>query len=341
MALCLAALLNGLPPGAATARVSQGPAVHFPADQAAHSSAQSEWWYIVGHLQSAGHSFGYQVTVFKFAHMTPPGMSTPISLFRTDLAITDENGHAFHHRITYFFPQSANASTRALSIKVGSVVLSGPPSAMRLQAHFGRYSVDLLLRSVRQPLYVGGSGLLTFGNGYTYYYSLTDLASTGSIQSGTTRFSVSGVSWLDHQWGNWSWSTIRGWTWTAIQLDSGVQLSAFDFRGTTQSTRQANIILPDGHQRTLHSLTLTPSGTWHSPHSGAAYPARETVRIPALRATLHIVPTVQDQEMTVPSQLRISYWEGSSRVSGTYLGKRVTGKAYLELTGYTGSSLAG
>jgi hypothetical protein len=42
------------------------------------------------------------------------------------------------------------------------------------------------------------------------------------------------------------------------------------------------------------------------------------VRIPSLRATLHVTPTVRDQELAVPSQARGSYWEGSGTIKGSY-----------------------
>jgi hypothetical protein len=38
--------------------------------------------------------------------------------------------------------------------------------------------------------------------------------------------------------------------------------------------------------------------------------------------------------MTTPIDIRASYWEGSGRVAGSFLGKPIAGLSYTELTGY-------
>lgn len=314
---------------------SSSPLVHLPADQAAHAGASNEWWYVVGHLQSGKRTFGFEVTVFKFDHVRPPGLDTPVTLFRTDLAITDEAARRFPHRITYYFPQSASLSRKTLSVRVGNSSLTGAsPASMALRGAFGANSINLHLSSRRGPMYVGGRGYLQFADGYTYYYSLTDLATTGSLRVSGKTYSVSGISWLDHQWGNWSWASVRGWTWMAWQLGNGVQMSVFDFRSSAGRVRAASVLLANGRLRTIRSVTITPLGTWRSPHTGGVYPSGWIVRIPALRSVMHVHPTVLDQEMTVPAQPRGSYWEGSSRLHGRFMGKSVSGLGYTELTGY-------
>ena len=319
---------------------SSAPLVHLPADQASHPGAPNEWWYVVGHLQAGGRTFGYEVTLFRFHQVRLPGFSEPVTLDRTDVAITDEKTRRFYHRITYYFPQSADLSSQTLHVRVGHATLAGPsPRNMSLRAAIRPGSIDLHLSSQRPAMDVGGRGYLPFGDGYTYYYSLTDLATTGTITVAGETYRVTGISWLDHQWGAWSWQAVRGWTWMALQLDNGVQMSVFDFRSTASRVKAASVLLADGRLRTLRRASLTPVGTWRSPHTHALYPSGWVVRIPALRATLHVEPTVLDQEMTEPSEPRASYWEGSSRAKGTFLGKPVSGLGYTELTGYvTGSA---
>lgn len=310
--------------------------MHLPADGAAHR-VPNEWWYLVGHLRSGGRTFGYETTIFKFVNIRAPGQAAPVSIYRTDVAITDERARRFQQQVTYLFPQSAAASSRRLDVRAGSVRLTATTGgAMHLRSAFRGGSIDLTLRSRRAPMYVGGRGYLPFGNGYTYYYSLTDLASRGRLIVGGRSFPVSGVSWLDHQWGRWSWSAIRGWTWMALQLDNGAQLSVFDFRSTGNRQRAASVAGAGGRTRTLRDIAIRPAGTWRSRRTGGVYPASWTVTIPGLRARLHVRPTVPDQELVVPGPKRGSYWEGSALVSGTYAGKRVRGQAYVELTGYAG-----
>jgi len=311
------------------------PLVHLPADQASHPRVQTEWWYVVGHMRSGNRTFGYEVTLFKFSRIRPPGFNSPVTLYRTDVAITDEANKRFYQRITPYFPQSAHLSSSTLDERVGTASLRGPSlKDMALRASLPVGSIDLHLSSRRPPMYVGGRGYLSFGNGFTYYYSLTDLASGGSIRLDGVTYHVTGISWLDHQWGNWSWTTVRGWTWMALQLNNGVQLSLFDVRSPASRVRAASVLSQNGRLLTIPGMTIPATGSWRSPHTMALYPSGWTVRIPSLHAVLRVTPTVRDQELTLASFVGGSYYEGSGRVHGTYMNRPVSGDSYTELTGF-------
>ncbi|MCA1597170.1 MAG: carotenoid 1,2-hydratase, partial [Chloroflexi bacterium] len=46
----------------------------FPADAGAHPAYKTEWWYYTGHLRSAGHEYGFELTFFRVgltAHPRP------------------------------------------------------------------------------------------------------------------------------------------------------------------------------------------------------------------------------------------------------------------------------
>ena len=120
-------------------------------------------------------------------------------------------------------------------------------------------------------MYVGGRGYLPFGAGFTYYYSLTDIVTAGTLTVGGKSYPVSGVSWLDHQWGDWIWQSVRGWTWMALQLDNGVQLSVFDVRGVQGQVRFVSILLANGRLETLSAASIRALSSWISPHTGGRY----------------------------------------------------------------------
>lgn len=316
------------PPGSA-------PLVHLPADQAAHPKSHNEWWYVVGHMRSGARTFGYEVTIFKFLDVRPPGFSSTVSVYRTDIAITDESGKRFHQRVTYYFPQSARLSNSTLDARVGNASLIAPgPSDMKLHATAGKMAINLRLHSTRPPMYVGGRGYINIGTQFTYYYSLTNLASSGKMTLNGRAYTVTGISWLDHQWGDWSWTGAKGWTWMALQLGNGIQLSLFDVRTSGVPITFASVLNRSGKTVTVPGVTIKATGSWHSPHTGANYPSGWDVRIPSLKATFRITPTVKDQELIAPNQPEGSYWEGSGRVTGQYAGKAATGNSYTELTGY-------
>jgi predicted secreted hydrolase len=76
-------------------------------------------------------------------------------------------------------------------------------------------------------------------------------------------------------------------------------------------------------------VQTTSWGSWTSPHTQCTYPIGWDVWVAGEHFEVH--PTVEDQEMY---STRPIYWEGSSTVRGD-----MTGRAYVELTGYCGSFL--
>jgi predicted secreted hydrolase len=152
---------------------------------------------------------------------------------------------------------------------------------------------------------------------------------------------VHGLAWMDHQWGDMGGSSVRGWTWMALQLDDHADLSLVNERAT--STRYAfrrwtMALLPGGRQVFVPQAIIMPLGTWRSPTTRTLYPSGWRVRVPALRLDVVVQPTVHDQEMSDPFTVlghHTTYWEGSCTVVGTHAGHPVRGKAYTELTGFS------
>jgi predicted secreted hydrolase len=73
--------------------------------------------------------------------------------------------------------------------------------------------------------------------------------------------------------------------------------------------------------------------TWKSPRSKGEYPSRWRLRVEKLGLDATVTPRLADQELPVS----VLYWEGSVGVEGTREGKPLTGRGYVELTGYADS----
>jgi predicted secreted hydrolase len=144
---------------------------------------------------------------------------------------------------------------------------------------------------------------------------------------------------MDHEFSTSALASNQvGWNWFSLQLDDGSDLMVFQIRqadGGIDPFSSGTLIAPDGSTRHLSrdDFQITVGATWRSPHSGATYPARWTVRVPIADLTLEIEPYLADQELNVS----YVYWEGAVRVSGERAGSNVLGSGYVEMTGYTGS----
>ncbi|HEY2653622.1 MAG TPA: lipocalin-like domain-containing protein, partial [Solirubrobacteraceae bacterium] len=162
--------------GAAPAAVSQpGPTadrgfptyVHLPADQAAHPNAAIEWWYTVGHLYSQGHEYGYEVTLF------PSGLA--------EIGITDVRVHKFYTHTFQYTAGQYSASDKQLDVRMPAATFSGPMNDMHLTATIPQGHLDLRLNPKGPANYMNGTGLIPFLKGSSYYYSLPDLQTSGTL----------------------------------------------------------------------------------------------------------------------------------------------------------------
>ncbi len=74
---------------------------------------------------------------------------------------------------------------------------------------------------------------------------------------------------------------------------------------------------------------ITVLDTWDSPEGGT-YPSRWRVRSDRLGLDVTVTPVLADQELLTT----VRYWEGAVDISGTRDGASISGRGYVELTGY-------
>jgi predicted secreted hydrolase len=61
-----------------------------------------------------------------------------------------------------------------------------------------------------------------------------------------------------------------------------------------------------------------------------------TIAVPGEQIALTVNTPLENQELATTGA-GVSYWEGMVRVTGTARGAAVSGRGYLEMTGYKGS----
>ncbi|MFH2103029.1 MAG: lipocalin family protein, partial [Chloroflexota bacterium] len=125
---------------------------------------------------------------------------------------------------------------------------------------------------------------------------------------------------------------VLGRDWMSIQLDSGDDLMVFVFH--EGGGQLVTLFRADGTVTTILDFTLTATGQWSSPSTGAIYPSGWRLVIPEIQADLIVTPVLVDQEVINADYPEGTYWEGSSVVTGTFAGRPASGAAYVELSGY-------
>lgn len=342
--------------GAGFERAERPRPFEFPADHGPHEAFEVEWWYFTGHLATAeGRRFGYQLTFFRRALAPPPRPHEPPrasgwatrQVYLGHFALSDIDGGTFHAAERTARGAADMAGARAAPFRVWVAEWSaervGEPLEatgllpLRLTAADGEVGIDLDL-AVDKPLVLHGDRGWSLKSGEagaaSYYFSLPRLETSGEVTVGASRFGVTGNSWMDREWSTGSLGTDQvGWDWFSLQLDDRRELMLFELRSRKgEATRAGTLIDIAGSARSF----VPPAGAlevldhWTSPKTGTRYPARWRWHLPELGLDLEIRPLLPNQEL----DLGFRYWEGAVEVAGTSDGEPVTGRGYVELTGY-------
>jgi predicted secreted hydrolase len=134
---------------------------------------------------------------------------------------------------------------------------------------------------------------------------------------------------------------IVGWDWFSLQMDNDTELMVFLLRkkdGELNRASSGTFVDPSGEGRhlSIDDFRIDVFQSWQSPHSRAVYPAGWRLSCASPKLELRIEPNLADQEARPAPGTGPTYWEGSVSVRGTMDGKAVSGKGYVELTGYAG-----
>lgn len=316
----------------------------FPADHGPHPTFQTEWWYYTGNLTADdGRRFGFQLTFFRRALSPYPLVRESAwatnNVYMAHFAISDIDGGRFYafERFSRSALGLAGASGDPFRVFLNdwSVEGSGPQGmTMRLRAAQDEVALDLVAVNSRPPVLQGNAGVSQKGSqvgNASAYYSLTRMISNGTIQIGSATYTVSGLTWMDREWGTSALEKgMTGWDWFALQLESGHDLMYYQLReadGKSSPFVGGSLLLPDDTVIILGpgDVELEVTATWQSPKSRAVYPAGWRLRISRYGIDLVITPALQDQELPTA----VVYWEGAVEVEGS-----MRGRGYVELTGY-------
>jgi len=216
------------------------------------------------------------------------------------------------------------------------------------------------LDCLKQPLIVGGDGFLDLGvYGFSFYYSLTKLAVTGSIMVHGITEEITGYAWIDHQWGNFfernqpPYGLALTYEWFSIQLDNNRDIMVADTwdRASGEKNGQSftggmNLLNSDGSSELLEEYTITPQAFWNDTIDHRFYSSKWRITETSKSIDLIVTPVFLNQVMRVKENYPLlqrlleelfpgaCFWEGICTVSGTINGFSVSGKAYVELTHY-------
>ncbi len=284
-------LAAGLKSATQWKEASPGYVFSFPNDHASHPDYKIEWWYYTGNVSTRdGRRFGYQVTFFRVgvdAAPANPSRWAIRDLFMTHLAVSDPKGRRYRYaeKLTRGGPGLAGAEVDRYHVwnedwtasldDSGRHVLQAHPSTRaglrepQAAARSGQggdgVGIDLVLDPGKPPAINGVNGISQKGEqagNASHYYSMTRMPTRGTITVDGERFEVSGLTWMDHEFGtSFLEPGQRGWDWLSIQLADGRELMLYQLRrsdGSRDPRSSGTVVAADGRTPT------SPPAIFHS-----------------------------------------------------------------------------
>jgi predicted secreted hydrolase len=306
-----------------------------------------EWWYTIYHLETPeGRKFSIMGTFFM------PQMELSYRPFN----ITDVEGQqmfdtaewgtltAAEDRLdlswhTDYGPISTFANQ---TDSKGRIIPFHYEQNLRWEARHDparSQSLSLMIETRKAPFIVGGDGYVTIGDsGESYYYTLSHMAVHGELELNGQVFQVSGVGWLDHQWGPFllhpNASSENSYEWMALHLDNGDEYmvsSLFDRENRLHKVEGfggIGWVTSDCAQAFTLDYTVERLSFWQDPVTGAYYSHTWRIQAPERGLDLFVEPVMEDQTVTF---ILTTFYEGRSLVTGTVEGQPVQGLAFAEL----------
>lgn len=312
--------------------------VELPHDEGVHASPL-EWWYFNGHVDARdGREFSFHFVTFQ---------SVLEDGFTPRLAHLSWADHARGLHLAAEQPDLPLLETTSgeFDITIADWHMSGDGNAYRLSFQIGDYAVDLEADSRKPAVLHDDTGFVDLGvAGKTYYYSRTDIDTTGTVSVAGDFLPVTGTAWFDHQWGNFSIAPI-GWDWLSLNLDDGSDIMVsvvWDQEDLSHIATYGTYVSPNAD--TLHlpaeDISLTPTGDWTSPDTGGVYPMGWKLSVESLALDLALDPAIESSEFHISQFIPVIYWEGAVAVSGARDGSPVSGRGFVEMVGYVPSDIS-
>lgn len=311
--------------------IAASPGVHVPRDEGPHN-APDEWWYFSGHLtgvDKAGrqHTYGFEYVTFQYVGIAP------LPVYIGHVAVTDLTRGTFQYAVaedTAPLP----SSTHRFALHTGAWSMKGHNGHDVLRAGLPGYQLDLRLKRTKPAALHGNRGIIDYGPfGSSAYYSWTSLATRGTLIDHGTRIRVTGMSWMDHQWGAFNTASGGGWDWFSVQLTNSQEYMVYLIRDRSGAVVRtaATRVDADGTSHVLspNGIREVATGSWRSPVTGITYGSGWHVTLP--NGTLTVTPDLVNQEVDVRRIQGVAYWEGDSTVTGTLDGASVSGVGYVEI----------
>jgi len=296
--------------------------VTLPKDDMPHS-AEMEWWYYNGYLSTdSGKQYSFHYTVFLLNNVVYHMVShASINDYQTGKYLTAQRRTAGNPSLN---------KENGFEFTQGDWLMAGSHGTDQLKFNIENISLELDVISTQPPIIHGEKGVISLKDvGDSYYYSRSRMKISGVLKIGNTVEKVTGISWFDHQWGDFSVGRLT-WDWFSLQLSDSTDLMIYQLRDKRTSERilYTGTISQSGKVEVLSAadFNITPKKKWVSNKSNIVYPTEWEIDIPSKNIKITIESRNESNEFDAKLTTYNIYWEGAVSIQGSH-----TGFGFMEL----------
>jgi predicted secreted hydrolase len=309
-----------------------------------------ESWFIVSNLDAGGQRIGLQV---HFSIQRLPAGTDAVEL--NGIVVNETAGITRTFEYVYQI-EKVGLGTGRMDISTPELTMRGDRNGCAVHVTGKDAQIDITTTTAAPPVLINGQGQVAFlGVDEQYDVAFPAMPTTGTVVLDQVAYQVTGISWLDRQWGGMpaiftpmltggppapranagAAPKVMNWIWANPQLDNGVNITMGQIRDMINNKIYLpfTAVHPDGtHVVVPCNQPVEASEYWTSPATGHRYPTRCVFRAPQINTELTVEVPYKQQEIVSAVDM-FTKLEGSATVAGTYQGQPVTGRSYLELVG--------
>lgn len=336
-------MVNGEPYEAVTFRTM----VDVKRDLPFHKEMPLESFFIVCNLDHNGERIGLQ---YQIIIMRVPGMPAAASV---NVNLVNETTGEYKDAEETFLLDQVRISNDILLLEGDHFAFRGDENGLECYYASEGLNFRLSTKKTAPTLLLAGTGAFHyFGDVQQYDFAFPAMPTTGSIRFSGEEKAVTGITWLDRQWGDLPEFFLNRmvktpgeavdagqddlsmkWLWLCPQLSNGVNISVGEIQemGRKRLTMDVTAVEPQGTTVLLEPEVVEKSDYWVSPATGNRYPTH--FRFKCEEAGIDLEVTVPHKENEIVSHVGNTHYEGIALYEGTYRGEPVTGQGYVEMVG--------
>jgi hypothetical protein len=301
------------------------PATGLAAQPAGTGKTWTDSIYINSEVKAGGHDYGISVITQRI-----PNSNQYLLAF----GLTDETAGWYKYYGVPIAERDYHWSTSGLDINVPGLTWKGNAQRMSVEVTAPWGGLDFQLVPEGPTMNYAGTGAWSMLGDTQYEFAFPSMRTRGTLTVDEKTQEISGVSWLDRQWGDTPLTDASmRWTWMSMRLPNNDKLALWDAVNSKSENSWATVLHRDGSYElaAVRPLADGVDRTWTSPHTGKTYSTRWHVEIPSLKASLTVRVNGPDDQEAVNGVSGV--YEAPAVFSGTYEGQKVTGKNFVEQVG--------